>query len=139
VAYSEGGFRLDEESQNEQPEGHPYLLKGTLQHEHPELVGRAIALRDRDWTFVYRSQEQDELYDRQRDPREQENLATDPAYDETCRRLREQILAWLVETSDVIPRHRDPRIEPVLFDQLIGAVTAAPPDSQHDAAHTGSN
>lgn len=135
AAYSEGGFRLDEESQNEQPEGHPYLLKGSLQHEHPKLVGRAIALRTTDWTYVYRSCESDELYDRRRDPQEQINLATDPAYDVTCRELRDQLLAWLVETSDVIHRRRDARIEPVLFEQLTGAAAAAPPDR----AHTGSN
>jgi arylsulfatase A-like enzyme len=127
AAYSEGGFRLDEESQNERPEGHPYLLKGNLQHEQPELVGRAVALRTQDWTFVYRSQEQDELYDRHRDPRELVNLAAKPAHDATCRELREQVLGWLVETSDVIPRHQDARIEPALFEQLTGQAQSQRP------------
>jgi hypothetical protein len=131
AAYSEGGFRLDEESQNERPEGHPYELKGALQHEHPELVGRAIAVRTKDWTYVYRSCEQDELYDLQRDPDELANIADEPANDAICRQLRDQILNWLVETSDVIPPVRDARIEPALFDQLIGASVAAAPDEPH--------
>jgi arylsulfatase A-like enzyme len=135
AAYSEGGFRIDEESQNEQPDGYPYLLKGSLQHEHPELVGRAVSVRTSDWTFIYRSQEQDELYHRREDPHELNNLAADPTHDAICRQLRDQVLAWLVETSDVIPRHRDARIEPALFDQLIGANTASAPDK----AHTGIN
>jgi arylsulfatase A-like enzyme len=131
AAYSEGGFRLDEEPQNEQPEGHPYQLKGALQHEQPELVGRALSVRTRDWTFIYRSQEQDELYDRQQDPYELRNLAPDPAYASVCRQLRDQLFAWLVETSDVIPRRRDVRIEPALFEQLIGSQVALPPAKAH--------
>jgi arylsulfatase A-like enzyme len=131
AAYSEGGFRLDEEPQNERPEGHPYQLKGALQHEQPELVGRAVSVRTREWTFIYRSQEQDELYDRQKDPHELSNLAPDPAYDGVCRQLRDQLFGWLVETSDVIPYRRDARMEPALFDQLIGSHVASPPARGH--------
>jgi arylsulfatase A-like enzyme len=121
--FSEGGFRLDEEPQNERPDHHPYLLKADLQHERPELVGRAVAMRTDDWTFVYRRHEANELYDRRRDPHETVNLAGAPGHADTCRLLREEILAWLVDTSDVIPPERDPRMEPALFDQFIGAAS----------------
>jgi arylsulfatase A-like enzyme len=119
-AFSEGGFRVDEAAQNEQPEHFPYLLKGQLQQECPELGGRAIAMRTADWTYVYRHEEGDELYDRRADPSEIRNLASDTAHRETCRTLRDEVLSWLVETSDVIAPSRDPRMEPLLFDQLLG-------------------
>lgn len=119
-AFSEGGFCVDEASQNEMPEHHPYLLKGALQQERPELVGRAVALRTADWAYVYRLYEGDELYDRRADPADTTNLAADPAHAATVRRLRDEVLAWLVETSDVIPPTRDPRMEPAMVDQLLG-------------------
>jgi arylsulfatase A-like enzyme len=119
-AFSEGGFRIDEAPLNEQPEHFPYLLKGQLQQERPELVGRAVAMRTAEWTFVYRRHESDELYDRRADPRETTNLAQEPENAATCQAMRDDVMAWLVETSDVIAPSRDPRIEPHLFDQLIG-------------------
>ncbi len=120
-AFSEGGFRIDEAPQNEMPEHFPYLLKGTLQQDRPELVGRAVVVRDHDWTYVWRLYEADELYDRRLDPHETTNLAADPAHDTVRAALRDEVLRWMVETSDVIAPERDPRIEPVLFDQFLGA------------------
>ncbi len=125
-AVSEGGFRVDEAPQNEMPGHFPYLLKGSLQQERPDLVGRAIAMRTDVWTYVYRLEEGDELYDRGADPQELRNLAGDPAHAATCRALRDEVLAWLVSTSDVIPPVRDPRVEPALVDQYLGRRTAAP-------------
>jgi arylsulfatase A-like enzyme len=126
-AFSEGGFRIDEAPQNEMPTDFPYLLKGSLQQERPELVGRAIAMRTPEWTYVYRLYEGDELYDRSADPRETTNLAGDAAHEATCTRLRGEVLEWLVATSDVIPPERDPRFDPVLFDQFLGATRSAVP------------
>jgi arylsulfatase A-like enzyme len=123
AAFSEGGFRVDEETQNELAAGYPYELKTSLLHERPELVGRAIAMRTRDWTFVHRVHEADELYDRRSDPHETINIADDPARAPVVGELRERMLDWLVDTSDVIPVARDPRMEPALRDQLLGRAT----------------
>jgi arylsulfatase A-like enzyme len=119
AAFSEGGFRLDEEHQNELAAEYPYDVKTSLLHERPELVGRAVAVRTADWTYVYRSLEPDELYDAVRDPGEHRNLARDPAHADVVRALRDRVLYWLVETSDVIPLARDPRMEPALVEQFI--------------------
>jgi arylsulfatase A-like enzyme len=138
-AFSEGGFRVDEAGQNEMPDHFPYLLKGQLQQDRPELVGRAVALRIEGWTFVYRSCEGDELYDRAADPHETTNVASDPAHAERCRALRDEVLGWLVETSDVIPPDRDPRMEPILFEQFLGNARAeyrAPRPVADDAGGT---
>jgi arylsulfatase A-like enzyme len=134
-AFSEGGFRVEEAPLNERPEHYPYLLKGQLQQDRPELVGRAVAVRTERWTYVYRLYEDDELYDRQTDPAETTNLAAEAALADTVRSLRDEVLSWLVATSDVIRSERDPRMEQPLFDQLLGAsrstyepVTSRTPD-----------
>ena len=102
------------------PAHFPYLLKGELQQRRPELVGRAIAMRTSEWTYVYGQYEGDELYDRRADPGETTSLAPDAAHAATCSTLRDEVLSWLVETSDVIAPERDPRMDPELLDQFLG-------------------
>ena len=73
----------------------PYRGKTELQRERPDLVGKAIALRTREHTYVYRLYEDDELYDRQADPCETTNLIHTEAAGPIARTLRDQVLAWL--------------------------------------------
>jgi arylsulfatase A-like enzyme len=110
AAFSEGGFLREEEHLLERAP-FPYDLKAALQHERPELAGRAVALRTRDWTYVHRLYEGPELYDRRADPREQRNQAGAPAHAETERRLRDRLLEWTLATSDVIPWQPDGRFD----------------------------
>jgi arylsulfatase A-like enzyme len=119
AAFSEGGFRADEEAQNELPADYPYDVKTALLHDQPELVGRAVAIRTDAWTYVYRTREDDELYDRVGDPAETTNVANEPANAAIAAGLRDRILGWLVETSDVVPFTRDPRMEPALVAQFL--------------------
>ncbi|WP_405151187.1 sulfatase-like hydrolase/transferase [Nocardia salmonicida] len=107
-AFTEGGYTLEEEPQIESPR-FPYDLKGELQHEDPTLVGRAVAVRDRDWTYVWRLYEDPELYRRAEDPHEQNNVAGIPEFADVQQRMHEAILRWLVETGDVIPLEPDSR------------------------------
>lgn len=125
AAFSEGGMRLDEEPRNELPAPGHYALKGQLLHSRPELVGRAIAMRTAEWTYVYRLYEPDELYDRHADPHETTNLAADPDRAALVTDLRGRVLEWLVATSDVIPAARDPRIDPALMEQMFPGAAAA--------------
>ena len=118
AAFSEGGFRLDEEPQDEPVAGYPYDLKTSLLHERPELVGRAVSMRTDHWTYVYRSGEGDELYERSTDPGELTNLVGRPEHAVTVMEMRHQVLDWLVNTSDVVPLTRDPRLEPALVEQM---------------------
>lgn len=111
AAFSEGGFSVDEEPRLEQA-GFPYDLKAGLQHELPATVGRAVSMRTEDWTYVYRLYEDDELYDRAADPQELRNLAGNPAAAEVERDMKDRLLRWLVETSDVTPWEPDPRFSP---------------------------
>jgi arylsulfatase A-like enzyme len=110
AAFSEGGFLREEEPLLERAP-FPYDLKAALQHERPELAGRAVSLRTRDWTYVHRLYEGPELYDRRRDAREQRNVAGTAAHVETERRLRDRLLEWTLATSDVIPWEPDGRFD----------------------------
>jgi arylsulfatase A-like enzyme len=111
-AFTEGGFTVAEEPQLERPP-FPYDLKGELQHEDPAAVGRAVAVRNREWTYVWRLYEPPELYHRTDDPHETVNLAGRPEYAEIERRLEHALLRWQIETADVIPEAADPRFTEV--------------------------
>jgi arylsulfatase A-like enzyme len=106
--FSEGGFSPTDVDLFERSAG-AYEVKSRVQHERPELVGKAISVRTRTHTFVYRQCESDELYDRSADPMETVNLIDDPAQAATVAALRAAMFEWLVETSDVIPAARHPR------------------------------
>ena len=120
-AFSEGGFLVQEEPWLETGDDGPYRHKQQIQHEHPELVGRAIAIRTHDWCYVERLYEGPELYDRLRDPRETANLAGRPEHAALERELRDRIFRWLFETSDLVPARRDPRFDDDLRNAIFGA------------------
>ncbi|MER7787021.1 sulfatase-like hydrolase/transferase [Streptomyces sp. NPDC097640] len=111
-AFTEGGFVAEEEPQLERP-GYPYDIKGDLQHEQPHLVGKAVAVRDTDWAYVWRLYEPPELYHRRDDPHETVNLAGRPEHADTERRFEQALLRWQIETADIIPPTTDPRFPPV--------------------------
>lgn len=108
LAFTEGGFTVAEEPQMERAD-FPYDLKSALQHQDPTLAGKAVAVRDQEWTYVWRLYEQPELYHRPEDPHERTNLAGRPEHADVEGRLHDAVLRWLVETSDVIPAAPDPR------------------------------
>jgi arylsulfatase A-like enzyme len=108
AAFSEGGFTRAEGRHLEDPP-FPYDLKGAVQQADPVNAGKAVAMRTRAWTYVHRLYEDNELYDRARDPRELANRSGDPALADVERGLRERVLDWLLETADVIPWETDPR------------------------------
>lgn len=111
-AFTEGGFSDWEEPKMERP-AFPYDLKGVIQHDHPRLVGRAVAVRDSRWTYVWRLYEPPELYDRNADPAETINLAGSPEHAAVEREMEHALLAWHVETSDVLPESPHPRFPAV--------------------------
>jgi arylsulfatase A-like enzyme len=119
AAFSEGGFRVDEAEQNELAAKYPYDVKTSLLRDEPALVGRAVAIRTEQWTYVHRACESDELYDRVANPNETENVVGQPEHSGVVDELRTRVLDWLVETSDVIPLARDPRMDPALVEQFL--------------------
>ncbi|KAI5928355.1 alkaline-phosphatase-like protein [Camillea tinctor] len=123
-AYTEGGFLLGEEPLLEQGP-FPYDIKIALQHNDTALVGKTISIRDKEWTYVYRIYEADELYSRAGDdPYEKHNLAQNPDYQDVRARLREVALKWLFQTSSPLPWYVDPRTPPEVklespYDQYV--------------------
>jgi arylsulfatase A-like enzyme len=113
LAFSEGGFDPRDVALFERP-GWLYQRKGELQHERPELVGKAVAVRSPTHTYVVRQCEGDELYDRLADPAETTNRLADPALMPVAEELRTAILDWLLATSDVIPWDPDPRFPEIV-------------------------
>lgn len=111
-SFSEGGFLTSEEPILEQAP-YPYDLKAGLQHEDTTLVGKAISLRDKTWTYIYRLYEPSELYHRHDDPHELHNLAQDPAHKELADKFEKATLKWLLEGADVMPWTKDPRFPEV--------------------------
>ncbi|KAJ5100479.1 hypothetical protein N7456_006531 [Penicillium angulare] len=111
-AFSEGGFLVSEEPLLEKGP-FPYDIKGKIQHEDTESVGKAISMRDQNWTYIYRLYEPAELYDRRADPQELHNLAADPQYKHQAQLMESQMFRWMVETSDFLPYTRDGRFPTV--------------------------
>ncbi len=71
--------------------------------------GKAAMCRTRDFKYVRRLYEQDELYDLKKDSGETRNVVDDPAHAATLAMLRERMLAWYMETCDVVPFQTDRR------------------------------
>jgi arylsulfatase A-like enzyme len=83
-------------------------LRLQLSDEQPWHT-KAAMCRTRDFKYIRRQREPDELYDLRRDPQECRNLSADPAYADVLSGLRERLLAWYLETCDVVPFGLDAR------------------------------
>lgn len=101
--YSEGGFLKGEDAIIEIAP-FPYDLKSGLQHEDIVTVGRVIAIRSKEYTFVYRLYEKNELYSRVADLAEAHNLIDEPEYAPVAQQLESQLLRWMVESSGLPPK-----------------------------------
>ncbi|MCY3916443.1 MAG: sulfatase-like hydrolase/transferase [Chloroflexi bacterium] len=80
-------------------------LQGSEAGEH----SKATMCRTRDYKYVRRLYESDELYDLRRHPGELENRVDDPAYAAILSELRERMLTWYQTTCDVVPYKTDLR------------------------------
>jgi arylsulfatase A-like enzyme len=80
-----------------------YGARAEMFTTRPELMTKTVAMRTHDHTYVYRLHDTDELYDRRDDPEETMNLVDDPAVADVARTMRDGILEWMVDTSDVLP------------------------------------
>ncbi|NJN82178.1 MAG: sulfatase-like hydrolase/transferase [Caldilineaceae bacterium] len=118
AAFTEGGYARHEphcfegkpdRDQFARDAGNIYFPKGVQQQEHPDSVGRVVAVRTVSHTYIHRPHGQCELYDRALDPRELQNVYGASDYTAIQRKLEQRILDWLVETSDVTPFDIDPR------------------------------
>lgn len=118
AAFTEGGYARHEPHCFEgrpdrdlfaRDKGNIYYPKGQQQQDYPDSVGRMIAMRTRTHRLVYRPTGQCELYDLASDPQELYNLYGKAASAGIQQELEAQLLAWLVQSSDITPFDTDPR------------------------------
>ncbi|MBB6735412.1 sulfatase-like hydrolase/transferase [Cohnella zeiphila] len=115
AVFSEGG-RLHGETQAMELEstsmgtsaGLYWPRVGLQQQEGPEHT-KAVMCRTRDYKYVRRFYESDELYDLRRDPRETDNRIDDPELAGVLASLKERLLTFYMETADVVPMKTDRR------------------------------
>ncbi len=68
-------------------------------------------IRSRDWKYVRRLYDTDELYHLETDPDEVHNLIDDPSLEEVRRELAAAMLEWFLATGDQVPWRWDRRYE----------------------------
>ncbi|MFW9821820.1 MAG: sulfatase-like hydrolase/transferase [Candidatus Thorarchaeota archaeon] len=69
--------------------------------------GKAAMCRTKDYKYIRRLYEKDELYDLNKDPGELNNAIDDPEYNDILLRLKDRMLSWYIETCDVVPFETD--------------------------------
>ena len=114
AVFCEGGRLYGEEHAMEKEtkqttEGLYWPRVGLQAIDEKPYHGKAAMCRTRDFKYVRRLYEQDELYDLKKDSGETRNVVDDPAHAATLAMLRERMLAWYMETCDVVPFQTDRR------------------------------
>jgi arylsulfatase A-like enzyme len=71
--------------------------------------GKGVMCRTREFKYVRRLAESDELYDLRSDPRELHNRIDDPALAPVLAKLKDRMLAFFLETGDAVPFDADRR------------------------------
>ncbi len=97
-----------ESGDSQEPSGLYWPRLSLQRREGPEHT-KAAMVRTRDYKYVRRLYEQDELYDLREDPGELHNRIDDPALAGVLTGLKEQVLTWYQETCDVVPKDTDRR------------------------------
>ena len=97
-----------ESTRNQVPTG-LYWPRLSLQlSEGPEHT-KAVMCRTKEYKYVRRLYELDELYDLRSDPAELHNRMEDPALTDVLAGLKERLLTFYLETCDVVPHDTDLR------------------------------
>ncbi len=109
--FSEGGALEGEVHTHEtdRPRDNSYWARVALQGAEPEVHGKAVMIRSKEWKYVRRLYDTDELYDLRSDPEEVSNLVDDPSLAAVRDQLAGAMLDWFVETGDQVPWRWDLR------------------------------
>jgi arylsulfatase A-like enzyme len=109
AVFCEAGFNSDE-TQTLPPLPAGSIYEASIKaFATPQILSRVMMVRDQTHKYIYSPGDCDELYNLHEDPGELHNLAGDSAQQETINRLRERLLRWMLDTSDVLPHQPDPR------------------------------
>lgn len=97
-----------ESTSSQRPAGLYYPRVNLQTSEGPEHT-KATMCRTKEYKYVRRLYEQDELYDLRSDPRELVNRIEDPSLAPELAKLRDRLLTHYQETCDVVPFATDKR------------------------------
>lgn len=97
-----------ESTSSQNPAGFYWPRVNLQTSEGPEHT-KAVMCRTRAFKYVRRLYEKDELYDLRSDPEELQNRVDDPVLVDVRAALRDRLLTFFVETSDVVPHETDER------------------------------
>lgn len=86
-----------------------YYPRLSVQARDDVAHGKAVMCRTKEYKYVLRLYEEDELYDLERDPLETKNRIHDRELADVVQALKERTLRFLLETGDVVPFSPDAR------------------------------
>lgn len=86
-----------------------YYPKAHVQQTVKESASRFVMVRDSRYKYVYRTNQENELYDMQADPDELQNLYHFNEFKDIIHRFEKAMLEWFVKTSDTTPLKTDKR------------------------------
>jgi arylsulfatase A-like enzyme len=109
LAGEEQAKELESTQRYEHPEESLYWPRIGLQHGDGPEHGKAIMCRTKDYKYVRRLYERDELYDLRADPAELDNRIDDPELGDVLLSLQDRLLTHYLETGDVVPPDADRR------------------------------
>jgi len=113
AVFCEGGRRHGErhcmELESKQNPGDLYWPRVALQTAEGPEHSKSVMCRTKDFKYVRRLYEPDELYDLRNDPAELNNMIDHPSYAGKLAELKERMLAFFLETGDVVPHDTDKR------------------------------
>ena len=88
---------------------HNYYPRRMLQYSEGMEHSKGTMVRTADFKYVQRLYETDEFYDLRVDPREEHNVIADPMYTAQIQQLKDRLLRFYLETSDVVKHQPDAR------------------------------
>jgi len=97
-----------ESAASHDPESPYWPRVGLYPSEGPEHT-KAVSCRTREYKYVRRLYESDEFYDLRSDPDELSNRIDDGDCREAIAMMKERMLTFFLETSDVVPHETDKR------------------------------
>jgi arylsulfatase A-like enzyme len=97
-----------ESTSSQSPDGLYWPRLRLQRSEGPEHT-KAVMCRTQGFKYIRRLYESDELYDLRADPYELRNRVDDPSLIGVLTALKERLLTFYLETSDVVPYDTDLR------------------------------
>ena len=115
--FCEGGRRPDETHCNSAAKnaGEENIYYPRFKMQATDACTKGTMVRDRKYKYIYRSYEQDELYDLENDPNELKNLALEIGHEKIILGMKLKMLEWYQQTCDIVPQKPDERMNDEMF------------------------